>query len=139
MMFSGFGVRIIDIPSYLKWGTTFSYLRYSLEGYVAAVYENRTTLPCEGFYCHYRYPSKFLEDVNMPADQFWNDIIALTTTLVLAKVAAYLLLRWKIRSMRWSFCFLGTYFQITSIDRCSIYNWYVLKFSVRLEKRHCDN
>ncbi|KAG8303008.1 hypothetical protein J6590_108194 [Homalodisca vitripennis] len=101
MMFSGFGVRITDIPSYLQWGTTFSYLRYSLEGYVAAIYENRTTLPCDHkLYCHYRYPRKFLEDVAMPDDQFWNDIIALTITLVLAKVAAYLLLRWKIQSMR---------------------------------------
>uniref|UniRef100_A0A1B6KVQ4 ABC transporter domain-containing protein n=1 Tax=Graphocephala atropunctata TaxID=36148 RepID=A0A1B6KVQ4_9HEMI len=101
MMFSGFGVRITDIPAYLQWGTTFSYLRYSLEGYVAAIYENRTTLPCDHtLYCHYRYPRKFLEDVGMPDDQFWNDIIALTLTLVLAKVAAYLLLRWKIQSMR---------------------------------------
>lgn len=100
MMFSGFGVRVTDIPSYLQWGTTFSYLKYSLEGYVAAIYHNRTMLPCDEFYCHYRYPKTFLADVAMPDDQFWNDVIALVLTLVLTKVAAYLLLRWKIQSMR---------------------------------------
>ncbi|XP_054261205.1 ATP-binding cassette sub-family G member 4 isoform X2 [Macrosteles quadrilineatus] len=100
MMFSGFGLRIQDIPFYLKWGSDLSYLRYSLEGYIAAIYDGRDMLPCPDFYCHYRYIKKFLLDVGFTDDQFWNDILALSMMLFLVKVAAYVLLRWKIRSMR---------------------------------------
>nr|XP_024218568.1 ATP-binding cassette sub-family G member 4 [Halyomorpha halys] len=101
MMFSGFGVNFRDIPGYLRWGTYVSYLRYSLEGYVGAIYGmNRTTLPCEGFYCHYRYPEKFLYDIAMQGNVYNDCIIILVVMLVFVKFAAYLLLRWKIRSLR---------------------------------------
>lgn len=102
MMFSGFGVNFRDIPGYLRWGTHISYLRYSLEGYVGAIYGmNRTTLPCDKhFYCHYRYPDKFLYDIAMKGDVYVDCIIILIAMLGLAKFTAYILLRWKIRSLR---------------------------------------
>ncbi|XP_039285419.1 ATP-binding cassette sub-family G member 4 [Nilaparvata lugens] len=101
MMFSGFGVSLRDIPGYMKWGTNLSYLRYSLEGYVAAIYGlNRPILPCTSYYCHYKYPKKFMSEVAMNGDQFWLDVYALLFTLFLTRVAAYILLRWRIRAMR---------------------------------------
>ncbi|XP_036141387.1 ATP-binding cassette sub-family G member 4 isoform X2 [Monomorium pharaonis] len=104
MMFAGFGVSLRDLPSYLKWGTYLSYLRYGLEGYVGAIYGlDRPILDCKEkgeFYCHYKYPSKFLSDIAMEGDQFWNDIIALTTILFITRCGAYLLLRWKVVSYR---------------------------------------
>lgn len=56
MMFAGFGVTLRDLPSYMKWGSHISYLRYGLEGYVGAIYgEGRTVLKCDdAIYCHYR-------------------------------------------------------------------------------------
>jgi hypothetical protein len=55
MMFAGFGVTLRDLPSYLKWGSYISHLRYGLEGYVNAIYgENRPTMDCSKPYCHYR-------------------------------------------------------------------------------------
>lgn len=56
MMFAGFGVTLRDLPSYMKWGSHISFMRYGLEGFVGAIYgENRTTLECdEAIYCHYR-------------------------------------------------------------------------------------
>uniref|UniRef100_T1I3S2 ABC2_membrane domain-containing protein n=1 Tax=Rhodnius prolixus TaxID=13249 RepID=T1I3S2_RHOPR len=69
MMFSGFGVNFRDIPGYLSWGTHLSFLRYSLEGFVGAIYGmDRGILPCEELYCHYRYPDKFMYDVAMRGD-----------------------------------------------------------------------
>lgn len=101
MMFSGFGVNFRDIPSYLYWGTYVSYLRYGLEGYVGSIYGmNRTTLECPEFYCHYKYPQKFLHDIAMSGDVYWNDIIVLLFILLLTRAGAYYLLRWKIRAMR---------------------------------------
>ncbi|KAG5306218.1 ABCG4 protein, partial [Acromyrmex insinuator] len=104
MMFAGFGVSLRDLPSYLKWGSYISYLRYGLEGFVGAIYGlDRPILDCKEkgeFYCHYKYPSKFLSDISMKGDQFWNDIIALATILLITRCSAYLLLRWKLMSYR---------------------------------------
>ncbi|XP_033331885.1 ATP-binding cassette sub-family G member 4 [Megalopta genalis] len=104
MMFAGFGVSLGDIPIYLKWGTYVSFLRYGLEGFICAIYGyNRPLLDCKGntnFYCHYKYPSKFLSDITMDASQFWNDIAALVTILILTRISAYLLLRLKIVALR---------------------------------------
>lgn len=102
MMFAGFGVTLRDLPSYLKWGSHISYLRYGLEGYVNAIYgENRETLDCElKPYCHYRYPAKFLSEISMEGDQFWKDVYALCGTLLLVRVFCYFCLRWKVMSVR---------------------------------------
>ncbi|KAL6263485.1 hypothetical protein P5V15_006276 [Pogonomyrmex californicus] len=104
MMFAGFGVSLRDLPNYLKWGSYLSYLRYGLEGYVGAIYGlDRPILECKEkaeLYCHYKYTSKFLSDIAMRGDQFWNDIIALTTILLITRCCAYILLRWKLVSYR---------------------------------------
>uniref|UniRef100_A0AAG5D8G3 ABC transporter domain-containing protein n=1 Tax=Anopheles atroparvus TaxID=41427 RepID=A0AAG5D8G3_ANOAO len=102
MMFAGFGVTLRDLPSYLKWGSHISYLRYGLEGYVNAIYgENRETLDCElKPYCHYRYPAKFLSEISMEGNQFWNDVYALCGMLVFVRVLCYFCLRWKVVSVR---------------------------------------
>lgn len=104
MMFAGFGVSLRDLPVYLKWGTYVSFLRYGLEGFVGAIYGfDRPVLDCRAnnqLYCHYKYPSKFLTDIAMQGDQFWNDIIALLSILVVTRCAAYLLLKWKLISVR---------------------------------------
>lgn len=101
MMFAGFGVNLRDMPSYLKWGTYLSYLRYGLEGYVSAIYGyGRKVLDCMEQYCHYKFPDKFLHEIAMTGDQFWNDVIALSVTLLILRVATYFLLRWKLRAMR---------------------------------------
>ncbi|XP_048480455.1 ATP-binding cassette sub-family G member 1 [Plutella xylostella] len=102
MMFAGFGVTLRDLPPYLYWGSYISYLRYGLEGYIGAIYgRNRPTLDCnEEKYCHYRYPAKFLAEVAMSPDMFWFDIMALTITVVILRVAAFLLLKWKLNAVR---------------------------------------
>ncbi|XP_076758724.1 ATP-binding cassette sub-family G member 4 [Xylocopa sonorina] len=104
MMFSGFGVSLRDIPIYLEWGTHISFLRYALEGVIGALYGfNRSMLPCKDkdiFYCHYKYPSKFLSDIAIDADQYWNDIAALIVIVVVTRSTAYFLLKWKILSVR---------------------------------------
>ncbi|XP_061392278.1 ATP-binding cassette sub-family G member 4-like [Musca vetustissima] len=102
MMFAGFGVTLRDLPSYLKWGSHISYLRYGLEGFVSAIYGNdRGTLECEeAAYCHYRYPRKFLDEITMTGDQFWNDIIALGIIILIFRIAAYIILKAKIKSVK---------------------------------------
>lgn len=101
-MFAGFGVSIRDLPPYLHWGSYVSYLRYGLEGVVAAVYGlNRGIIECpDDKYCHYKYPKKFLEDVAVRADQFDNDVLALLLTLFFLRIGAYVVLRCKLLALR---------------------------------------
>lgn len=102
MMFAGFGVTLRDLPPYLRWGSYISYLRYGLEGFVGAIYGlNRNTLDCpDDKYCHYKYPSKLLDEISMKPDQFWNDIIALVLILFFLRGLSYVLLRWKLMAVR---------------------------------------
>ncbi|GLV37364.1 uncharacterized protein CBL_10669 [Carabus blaptoides fortunei] len=101
MMFAGFGVTLRDLPSYLHWGSYISYLRYGLEGFVGAIYGmNRPILHCPVNYCHYKYPDKFLDEIAMAGDQFWNDIIALLIILFALRTVAYYLLKWKLMAVR---------------------------------------
>ncbi|KAF5280006.1 hypothetical protein FQA39_LY05387 [Lamprigera yunnana] len=102
MMFAGFGVTLRDLPSYLRWGTYISYLRYGLEGMVGAIYGlGRPVLDCpEDDYCHYKYPDKLLKEIAMAGDQFWNDLIALIIILFFLRIMAFVLLRWKLTSVR---------------------------------------
>lgn len=101
MMFAGFGVTLRDLPPYLHWGSYISYLRYGLEGFVGAIYGgDRPTLDCPTGYCHYRYPQKFLSEIAMRGDQFWNDIVALVIILFALRVLSYVLLKWKLMAVR---------------------------------------
>ncbi|KAG6445699.1 ATP-binding cassette sub-family G member 4 [Manduca sexta] len=101
MMFAGFGVTLRDLPSYLYWGSYVSYLRYGLEGFIGAIYGlNRPKLDCEEVYCHYRDPQQFLLMVAMSPDMFWWDVLALTIFVFVLRVAAFILLKWKLNAVR---------------------------------------
>ncbi|XP_026315469.1 ATP-binding cassette sub-family G member 4 [Hyposmocoma kahamanoa] len=102
MMFAGFGVTLRDLPTYLYWGSYVSYLRYGLEGFIGAIYgQDRPNLECnEALYCHYRYPRQFLEEIAMSPDMFWWDVLALTVTLFVLRIAAFILLKWKLSAVR---------------------------------------
>ncbi|KAJ9584329.1 hypothetical protein L9F63_021329 [Diploptera punctata] len=101
MMFAGYGVNLRDMPKYLKWGTYISYLRYGLEGYVSAIYGyGRDVMDCVVLYCHYKNPGKFLREIAMTGDQYWNDLIALLIIFILFRSLSYFLLRWKIKAVR---------------------------------------
>ncbi|XP_047019492.1 ATP-binding cassette sub-family G member 1 [Helicoverpa zea] len=102
MMFAGFGVTLRDLPAYLRWGSYVSYLRYGLEGFIGAIYGlNRPILDCnEALYCHYKHPRTFLNEVAMSPDQFWWDVLALSVFVVVLRIAAFVLLKWKLDAVR---------------------------------------
>ncbi|XP_066245531.1 ATP-binding cassette sub-family G member 4 [Euwallacea similis] len=102
MMFAGFGVSLRDLPSYLYWGSYVSFLRFGLEGVVGAIYGlERPTIDCpEDQYCHYRYPKKFLADVAVKSDQFSNDVIALVLFWFVLRTLAFVVLKYKLHSVR---------------------------------------
>ncbi|VEN48976.1 unnamed protein product [Callosobruchus maculatus] len=103
MMFAGFGVRLCDLPRYMYWGSYVSYLRYGLEGIVDAIYGmDRGVVDCPDteMYCHHKYVKKLLKDVGVKADQFDNDVIALLIFTFVLRITAYVVLRYKLVSIR---------------------------------------
>lgn len=103
MMFAGFGVRLSDLPMAFYWMSYFSYLRFGLEGLVGSIYGlGRGTLDCptDVNYCHYRYPKKLLTEVGVLADQFDNDVVVLIFFVFILRIAAFLMLKRKLISLR---------------------------------------
>ncbi|KZC09024.1 ATP-binding cassette sub-family G member 4 [Dufourea novaeangliae] len=101
VLFSGFFVNFDAIPKYLKFLSYVSYVRYSFEGTMISVYGyNRAKLKCSDAYCHFKSPTKFLEEMSMQDAVFWVDAVALAGFLLFLRVTAYFVLRLKLRSLR---------------------------------------
>lgn len=101
ILFSGFFVNFDAIPKYLKFLSYVSYVRYSFEGAMISVYGyNRAKLKCSDAYCHFKSPTKFLEEMSMQDAVFWVDAVALAGFLIILRVIAYFVLRLKLRSLR---------------------------------------
>ncbi|XP_041981555.1 ATP-binding cassette sub-family G member 1 isoform X2 [Aricia agestis] len=101
LLFSGFFVSFNAIPVYLRWITYVSYIRYGFEGTALATYSfNRTKLQCHQTYCHFKNPLTTLEELDMLDADFTLDIAALCLIFLILRIAAFLFLRWKLKSTR---------------------------------------
>ncbi|XP_071440471.1 ATP-binding cassette sub-family G member 4-like [Hetaerina americana] len=98
LLFSGYFVNFNTIPTYLQWLSYLSYIRYGFEGSMLAIYGyNRAKLKCSEAYCHYKSPTKFLEELDMANGEYWIDVVALGAFFILLRCVAYLVLRFKLR------------------------------------------
>ncbi|XP_012271228.1 ATP-binding cassette sub-family G member 4 isoform X1 [Orussus abietinus] len=101
LLFSGFFVSFDAIPVYLRWITYLSYIRYGFEGTALSIYSfARTKLKCFQVYCHFKNPKTTLEELDMLDADFTLDILALLLIFVLLRIAAYMFLRWKLKTAR---------------------------------------
>lgn len=78
-----------------------SYLRYALEGLVAAIYDgNRAPMYCPEteMYCQLKEPRALLKEVGMEDVNYWVDVIALIGTFIIFKLICYILLRRRLSS-----------------------------------------
>lgn len=101
VLFSGFFVNFNTIPGYLQWLTWVSFVRYGFEGAMISIYGmDRAKLECDEFYCHYRKPQKFLEELSMEKAEYWFDATALIVIFLVLRIVTYFVLRWKIYSLR---------------------------------------
>jgi ABC-type multidrug transport system permease subunit len=101
VLFSGFFINFNAIPKYLKFLSYVSYVRYGFEGAMITVYGyNRAKLKCSQEYCHFKSPTKFLEQMSMQDAVYWMDVVALLGFLLVLRVVVYFVLRLKLRSLR---------------------------------------
>ncbi|XP_015522902.2 ATP-binding cassette sub-family G member 1 [Neodiprion lecontei] len=101
LLFSGFFVSFDAIPIYLRWITYLSYIRYGFEGTALATYSfARERLKCSAVHCHFKSPQITLQELDMEDADFTLDILALLLIFVLLRIAAFIFLRWKLKSTR---------------------------------------
>ncbi|XP_050308153.1 ATP-binding cassette sub-family G member 4 [Anthonomus grandis grandis] len=99
VLFSGFFAKLQDIPFYFQWLPYLSYVKYSFEGTMVAIYGlDRPKLSCTADYCHFKYPKSFLEEMSFKGDMmtYFIDIAVLSGLFVFLRILAFFVLRIKL-------------------------------------------
>ena len=98
LLFSGFFLSVRAIPQYMRWASHLSFLKYCFEGTLFCLYGyNRSDLLCDQPFCQFKDPDKFLKELDLEENVYWMDFWALVLYNVVLRVAAYYVIRWKLR------------------------------------------
>ncbi|KAL3886952.1 hypothetical protein ACJMK2_026908 [Sinanodonta woodiana] len=101
LLFSGFFVNFDTIPSYLQWLSYVSYIRYSFEGVLQAIYGfDRENLVCDQQFCNYKKAKDILSTMDVENAKFHVDFIVLCVYFVILRVSCYFVLRWRVKAQR---------------------------------------
>ncbi|XP_011706833.1 PREDICTED: ATP-binding cassette sub-family G member 4-like, partial [Wasmannia auropunctata] len=96
LLFSGFFLKLGQMPMYLQPFSFVSFFRYAFEGILQAVYLDRPNLSCWEIYCYLRSPNKILSTMGMSAVSFHVILIILSSWILCLHVIIYTVLRWRI-------------------------------------------
>ncbi|KAG8228308.1 hypothetical protein J437_LFUL007026 [Ladona fulva] len=107
MLLAAYGIGMTGtshVPLPIRLMMRFSYLRYGLEGIVAAVYGGdppRALLPCRppADYCHLREANSIMRTLGMEGVNFWIAMVSLIISFVFFRLVSYSLLRWRLCGM----------------------------------------
>lgn len=101
-IFSGFFLRYTDAPFFIRWLFNASFLKHGLVGVVLSIFGmNRPNLACSELYCHYSYPTQFLQDNGMVGEKFSLAIVALISIGLIVSVLAFVILKIRLKSKWW--------------------------------------
>lgn len=90
------------MPKFLFYISYLNYFRYAMDGLVQAMYgygREKLHCPSQRFYCHYRIPSMFLEELDMSEPMLWLDVGVLFSLFVIVRIIVYISLKRKLSKM----------------------------------------
>lgn len=98
---AGFFVSLDNIPGVIHWLSYVAYVRWGFQGVVLAIYGfDRGVLHCSTGYCHFKYPVKFLEELDMDGGHYWVCVVCLVGIFLVLRTVGYFVLRFKLKSER---------------------------------------
>lgn len=101
LLFSGFYLRLQDMPACLQWVSYVAFFRYGFEAIMQCVYGyDRSNLKCSEAYCHYKSPRKYLEEFGMEEANYWIDILGILLWIITLQLAFHFMLKLKMRISR---------------------------------------
>lgn len=96
-MFSGFFVRMSDAHIYLRWFFHLSFIKYGFEGLMLSIFGyDRGKMPCSADYCHFVYPEKFLEEMDMTNASYMVCVFVLLGITIGIRLIAFAALKFKL-------------------------------------------
>ena len=101
LAFCGFLVLFNHMPIFMYYVSYLSYLRYSFDGLMQAVYGfNREKLVCPKgeMYCHYRTPETLMTELSLNDGKYWVDVLVLLVNFVVLRIVGYVTLKRKLSS-----------------------------------------
>lgn len=100
-IFSGFFVQLNNAHPYMQWVFHISFLKYGFEGLVLSVFGyDRGKIPCNADYCHFVYPEKFLDEMDMENAVYSHSVYFLIGLVFFLRILAFLALFVQIRRKR---------------------------------------
>ncbi|XP_971735.2 ATP-binding cassette sub-family G member 1 [Tribolium castaneum] len=101
LCFAGFLILFTHMSKPMYMMTYVSFLAYSYEGLVQAVYGfNRPSIPCpeEVEYCHLKVPELILRELGMTNNTYWTDVAFLFGNFLLLRIVAFCTLKRRLRT-----------------------------------------
>ncbi|EDW64893.1 ATP-binding cassette sub-family G member 4 isoform X1 [Drosophila virilis] len=101
LAFSGFFLQEKDAPVYLRWFFDVSFLKYSLDGAMLALFGyDRARLECNEMYCHLSRPKHILKDLDMVNANYQLAIFFMLGLLIMMRILAFYIMSFRLRLFR---------------------------------------
>lgn len=82
----------------MRWLFHVSYLKYGFEGLMLSIFGyDRGKLPCSIDYCHFVYPDKFLDQMDMEDAVYSHCIYFLLGLTIFIRTVTYFILQGRVR------------------------------------------